>query len=155
MCKKIDRFEGKYEFLSNFYVLEHPITIWLKGQGYDFYHTEGAFQASKCDNIEDIDRFLGLRPGQTKRLGRNVKLRSDWENVKIDVMTQVVRQKFECNPELLQRLLDTAPAKLEEGNNHGDQVWGTVDGVGTNYLGKVLMKIRDEFQAAREAKDGE
>lgn len=35
---------------------------------------------------------------------------------------------------------------LEEGNTHGDKVWGTVNGVGENRLGKILMRLREEFR---------
>lgn len=30
-----------------------------------------------------------------------------------------------------------------EENNWGDKFWGTVNGVGENHLGKILMRIRD------------
>lgn len=36
--------------------------------------------------------------------------------------------------------------KSYEGNTWGDRVWGTVNGVGANQLGIILMKIRDEIR---------
>lgn len=38
-----------------------------------------------------------------------------------------------------------ADEHLEEGNTWGDTIWGTVDGVGENRLGKILMRVRDEL----------
>ena len=35
---------------------------------------------------------------------------------------------------------------LEEGNNWGDKVWGTVNGEGENNLGKILMRVRKELR---------
>lgn len=60
-------------------------------------------------------------------------------------MLQVVRAKFTQNAELADKLLATGDAHLEEGNTWGDRVWGTVNGVGANQLGIILMKIRDEI----------
>ena len=35
--------------------------------------------------------FTQLSPKDAKRRGRNVKLRSDWEDVKDDIMEEIVR----------------------------------------------------------------
>ena len=35
---------------------------------------------------------------------------------------------------------------LEEGNTWGDTTWGTVNGIGENRLGRILMKVRKELQ---------
>lgn len=43
-------------------------------------------------------------------------------------------------------LLKTGDAVLIEGNNWGDKIWGQVDGIGENYLRKILMKIREELK---------
>jgi predicted NAD-dependent protein-ADP-ribosyltransferase YbiA (DUF1768 family) len=45
-------------------------------------------------------------------------------------------------------LLASGGATLEEGNPWGDRLWGVVDGVGENRLGKILMKVRDELRPA-------
>jgi predicted NAD-dependent protein-ADP-ribosyltransferase YbiA (DUF1768 family) len=61
-------------------------------------------------------------------------------------MERCVRYKFTYDAELRQKLLATGDAILEEGNDWGDRVWGVVDGVGKNRLGKILMKVRDELR---------
>ena len=76
-----------------------------------------------------------------KREGYKVKLRENWEDIKIDVMYQIVLAKFSQNEFLKQKLIATGREWLEEGNTWGDRTWGTVDGVGNNYLGKVLMEL--------------
>ena len=48
--------------------------------------------------------------------------------------------------DLLERLINTNDKYLEEGNTWGDRIWGTVDGVGANLLGQILMEIREEFK---------
>ena len=88
---------------------------------------------------------MKLSPSEAKRLGRRVSLRRDWEDVKVSIMEEVVRAKFTQNAELADKLLATGDAHLEEGNTWGDRVWGTVNGIGANQLGIILMKIRDEI----------
>lgn len=85
-------------------------------------------------------------------MGRRVKLRPDWEQVKTAVMEEVVRAKFTQNPDLAALLLSTGDAELIEGNTWGDTCWG-VDlrtGRGENRLGRILMKVRAELAAAQE-----
>ena len=61
-------------------------------------------------------------------------------------MREIVFEKFKQNPHLTKKLLDTGDVYLEEGNNWGDRIWGTVNGVGRNELGKILMEVRKELK---------
>ena len=54
-----------------------------------------------------------------------------------------LEQKF-SNPQLRQMLVDTGDEELIEGNTWGDVIWGVYKGVGTNWLGKLLMEIREK-----------
>lgn len=87
-----------------------------------------------------------LNPSEAKRLGRRVRLRSDWEQVKYDVMLDVVRAKFNQHPDLAQKLLATGDEELVEGNDWGDTYWGVCNGRGKNMLGKILMRVRAELR---------
>lgn len=89
--------------------------------------------------------FCGLSPQKAKRLGHNVELRSDWEEMKYNVMYQVCKAKFLQNPGLARKLIETGDAELVEGNTWDDEIWGVCNGVGENNLGKTLMCIRDEL----------
>jgi predicted NAD-dependent protein-ADP-ribosyltransferase YbiA (DUF1768 family) len=57
-------------------------------------------------------------------------------------MYDLLKKKFISGSELAERLLATGHAILEEGKWWGDQYWGTVLGVGENWLGKLLMMVR-------------
>lgn len=154
----IDRFEGKWKFLSNFYV--SPVII--ASFGFDYLdptaqnenaiikHTlsvEHAYQAEKALHLEDFDNILALRyPGQAKRAGNEIDIRSDWERIKIEVMRNKLRQKFN-QPVFSAALLYTGDAVLIEGNHWGDKFWGVCDGKGNNVLGNLLMEIREELQS--------
>lgn len=134
----INRFEGKYFFLSNFY--SAPVAY----EGLTYLNNEAAFQSAKI--LSGREQFAKLDPSAAKKLGRHVALRSDWEDVKCNVMYEIVLAKFTQNPKLKDKLLETGDQHLEEGNTWGDKVWGTVNGVGENNLGKILMKVREEIR---------
>ena len=87
-----------------------------------------------------------LNPSEAKRLGRRVRLRSGWEQVKYDVMLDVVRAKFNQHPDLAQKLLATGDEELVEGNDWSDTYWGVCNGRGKNMLGKILMRVRAELR---------
>ena len=132
----IDRFEGPYFFLSNFYPSE------VRHEA-DVYPTvEHAFQAAKTlDPSERAWVRDAQSPALAKRLGRKVALRSDWERIKVDIMRQLLLQKFE-SPELGLALRETAGHELIEGNTWNDRFWGVCRGRGQNHLGRLLMEIR-------------
>lgn len=136
-------FFGKYRFLSNFYPAEFvwDRIIWPS--------SEHAYVAAKTLDREErlkISRMEGK--GVIKRYGRQIDLRPDWEEVKYDIMLEIVRAKFSQNPDLKEKLLATGNAHLEEGNHWKDRIWGVCppgSGNGKNYLGKILMQVREEL----------
>lgn len=136
---KIDRFSGKYFFLSNFFESE------MFFEGIPFLSAESAFQAQKCAISSEKIKFSNLGPSMAKKLGRAIALRKDWESVKCDIMYRVVREKFSQNKHLLSLLKETKDIPLEEGNTWNDKFWGTVNGVGENNLGLILMRVRSEL----------
>lgn len=128
----ISKFGGAFRFLSNFYIEPDGSCV------------EKEYQASKAISQQDRDKILGApTPGEAKRLGRSVPIRSDWESVKLDMMYKLVLAKFHQEP-LKTWLLATDNAVLQEGNNWGDTFWGVCAGKGENHLGKILMRIRSE-----------
>ncbi len=138
----IDSFHGYYRFLSNFY----PSRIHF--HGHYWATAEHAFQASKAlDTIAHIKIRDAESPGVAKYLGRRVKLRPDWEEIKLDVMLEVLRAKFNrtYHPILVKQLLNTNPATLIEGNHWRDTYWGVCNGEGENHLGILLMQVRKEL----------
>ncbi len=141
---KIAEFRGEYRFLSNFW----PAEVWFEGRRYP--SAEHAYQAAKSLDDADRARIAALyTASEAKTAGRALKLRPDWDTAKFEVMEACVRDKFTRNAELRAKLLATADAYLEEGNDWGDRVWGVSGGVGENRLGLILMKVRDEIRAAR------
>lgn len=138
---RIDRFIGEYFFLSNFW----KETVYFK----HFYPSaEHAFQCSKATSHED---FVYVRsadePKDAKKRGHEITLRPDWDYIKLQVMEDVVRAKFQ-NDDLRAKLRQTGTSVLIEGNTWGDRFWGIhmPVGSGENHLGRILMKIRWELR---------
>ncbi|MGN0992844.1 MAG: NADAR family protein [Bacilli bacterium] len=133
----INSFKNKYFFLSNYY----PCFIEYKGIKYR--NNEAAFHAQK--DLSRSYEFQLLTPDKAKKLGRQVKLRQDWEEIKDEIMYEINLEKFKQNEDLKIKLLDTKDEELIEGNNWNDTYWGVCNGIGKNKLGKILMRIRSEF----------
>jgi N-glycosidase YbiA len=135
----ITTFDGdpRYEFLSNF----HPCPVVL--DGLEYRTVEHAYQAAKTlDGAERDHVRSASTPAEAKARGQQVTVRPDWNDIKIDVMRALLRQKFAAGP-LRDRLLATRPSALIEGNTWDDRFWGVCDGEGENWLGRLLMEIRD------------
>ena len=140
MTNKIDRFEGEYFFLSNFY--ESKVTVW----GIEFLNAEAAFQSAKLADVSKRVGFANLNASLSKSKGRLVHLRHDWEIIKEDMMYEVVKEKFTQSEDLRRKLADTGHLELVEGNWWGDTYWGVSKGRGQNRLGIILMKLREEIK---------
>jgi ribA/ribD-fused uncharacterized protein len=136
----ITEFSGMYNFLSNFY----PCAVTYDGLTYT--NSEAAFQSAKSVDLNNRTIFTDMAPLIAKMTGRMVLLRPDWEQVKDQVMEDIVRAKFTQNEQLGKLLLATGSADLIEGNDWNDTYWGVSHGVGQNKLGKILMKIRNELR---------
>lgn len=139
-CMVIDSFQDEYRFLSNFY----PSRIYIDGVEYPT--VEHAYQSRKTENptVRELIR-TARTPGEAKRMGSKVVLRSDWEEIKVDTMLNLLRLKFNL-PTLNKMLLSTGNSELIEGNYWGDTFWGVCRGSGKNILGKLLMQVRQEIR---------
>jgi ribA/ribD-fused uncharacterized protein len=138
----IDRFtkESGYDFLSNFYMA----TVRFDGKLYP--SVEHAYQAAKTlDNISREIIRKAKTPSDAKKLGQGLEIRADWNDVRIDIMRGLIREKFE-NPFLRPLLLATGDAELILNNRWNDKFWGICRGTGENWLGKILMEERNRIK---------
>lgn len=136
----IKEFKGETKWLSNFALVKIVL------DGIEYPSTEHAYMSAKCSNKtwKKICANPTITCGQIKFLGTTVKLVDNWDDIKVEVMTECINQKFAQQP-YKDMLLATGNQFLQEGNNWGDIIWG-VDiktGEGQNLLGKLIMNFRD------------
>jgi ribA/ribD-fused uncharacterized protein len=141
----IDSFHADYKGLSNF----APVLVYYQGKPYAT--VEQAYIAAKSFDIkfqERISKLKSSQVGYAKTLGKKVKLREDWEKVKVSIMRKLLVQKFTIN-NYKELLLSTGDAELIEGNFWHDNFWGDCNCnrckniKGENNLGKLLMELRE------------
>lgn len=74
------------------------------------------------------------------------EVRSDWLQVRIEMMDLVLWHKFSQNRHLKEELLSTGDAELVEDSDK-DSFWGIgVDRKGQNQLGKALVRLRTKLR---------
>jgi hypothetical protein len=138
-----DVHENPYGCFTNFsrHGFELEGDWWLTSEHY--------FQAQKFVGTADCDRIRRLAtPRDVFNLAHqlNDRVRSDWLAVRVEVMKKAVKRKFEFNPEIQAVLLGTGDALLVE-DSPIDAFWGRgPDGKGQNWLGQILMQVRDELK---------
>lgn len=135
----IDRFRGEYRFLSNFW----PAQVQFEGITYPT--VENAYQAAKTLDPDERMVIRDVTPGMAKKMGGLLEIRGDWESLRLSVMLELLRRKFQVEP-LKSQLLRTGDRELIEGNDWGDRFWGVCSGTGENHLGKLLMQVRSNLR---------
>lgn len=127
-------FRGELAFLSNMYNCK----VIIHGRTYP--SAENAYQAYKSGFV--CQKFETISPVSAKKLGRELTMRDDWEDIKLSAMDEILTAKFK-NKSLLKKLLSTGQVILVEKNYWRDYYWGVCNGKGENHLGKILMGIRE------------
>lgn len=142
-CDMIAGFKDEYRFLSNFY--NTPVTY----NGVTYKNSEAAFQAAKFTHLTPDDirakvslsiidgygfdltddhcvehAFADMSAADAKKLGRKLPIRPDWEDVKFDIMREIIDSKFANNAYLKRKLLATGKEQLVERNWWHDNIWG-------------------------------
>jgi ribA/ribD-fused uncharacterized protein len=143
----MQNFAGDLAFLSNCYVVEGGIEY----DGVTYPSVENAFQAAKTLDPEERKLFETVAATQARRLGQKVTIRDRWDYLRVNVMQELVRAKFE-KPELGEKLLATGDEPLEEVNKTHDNYWGSCQcarcqgKLGLNWLGRILMTVRRQLR---------
>lgn len=138
----IGPFRGRWAKLGNY----SPCIVFYDGHAYS--SVEHAYQAQKSSDpgIQKIIRDQAS-PAQAKKVARSVRLRDDWNDVKIPIMRELLKEKFAQEPER-SILLSTGDEELVEVNWWNDTFWGQCpEGNGENWLGKLLMEARRMLKA--------
>ncbi|MGE0010364.1 MAG: NADAR family protein [Candidatus Babeliales bacterium] len=138
-----------YEF-TNFYEQDIKIDgkVWPTSEQY--------YQAMKfTDNNlqEKIRQFKSDAAGSGPRKAfdfaqkNKSSVRADWQQISLDTMRKAVREKFTQHKGLANLLLSTGTKTLVEAAGGNDDFYGAgADYNGKNWLGRILMEVRDELR---------
>jgi len=134
----------KGTFLSNF---ERCDIVY---QGITYSSVENFYQAMKTTDINIRRKMTSIHPSVARAKGRNLTVRTNWNEIKFKVMDYGLREKFKPGNDLAQKLLDTGDIEIAEINYWHDSYWGKCTcakcPTGENWLGILLMKIRKELR---------
>lgn len=124
----------------------HQVHIW----GRAFATVEHAYHFRKYrETAPDVAEEIASSPSpwaafQTDRKQANLR-RTDWNDVKVDIMTEIVRAKVTQNEDVRMVLLATGTKRIVE-NSPWDSFWGIgPNGDGKNQMGRILMQLRSEL----------
>ena len=131
-------FRNEYDFLSNFFNCK------ISYEGITYKNAEAAFQAQKEKRKTDRIVYSFVDGKTAKKWGRKAKLRENWNEIKDNIMYEIVKNKFLQNEELKIKLKNIKE-KIVEENYWNDTYWGVCNGMGENKLGKILEKVKKEI----------
>lgn len=128
-------------YYSNFF--ERPIFIY----GRMFKTSEHAFQFKKTLNPEWQDKIANAGNAKESRaLGKACPIIKGWDDIKVDIMREVLYAKFTQHQDLRNKLFATGDAIIIE-DAWWDEFWGCgKNGDGQNMLGKLLMELREKLR---------
>ncbi|MGB7414107.1 MAG: NADAR family protein [Thermosynechococcaceae cyanobacterium] len=136
-----------YGCFSNF--SPHPVHL----DGYTWPTSEHFYQAQKYQGTDHSELCTKIREAPTAEaaaaLGRGeiAPMRPDWDQVKAQIMYDVVKEKFSRHGDIRAILLSTGDTLIVE-NSPTDSYWGCgPDQKGNNQLGKILMQVRQELRS--------
>ena len=145
----VERQKYCINWFSNMREFEEPLFY-----GGDEYRTvENFYQAMKVpkDN-KDIRREISLmKPFESKKFGRKIQVREDWEEIKVEVMRFALKHKFQRGSFFYNQLLK-CNKPIVERNNWGDEFWGVniFNNQGRNVLGGLIEELKPKQESICE-----
>ena len=148
LSEKMDEVIGFYP--REFYPFDNFSSFKVKWNGYLYSSVEEAYQAASFmgsdeELVEKIKKSYSADEAQRIAYANRDKQRKDWDNIKVDIMEELLRLKLEQNPYVKKKLLQTKKYLIVE-DSPKDLFWGWgPNRDGNNQLGKLWMKLRDEL----------
>jgi ribA/ribD-fused uncharacterized protein len=134
-------------WFSNFIPFDKPIEI----NNIFFQTPEHLYQSLKATNFDDVQKIANCEsPGRSKRAGGKIKIRSDWDEIKLKVMKFVIDKQFTKESSQGHKLILFKHSIIEINYWH-DNYWGDCvckkckNIIGQNHLGKILEIRRREL----------
>jgi len=161
MLNKKHAFKDSFAFLSNMQdcdIIINPADVAQLQEEFpsldikagSFKNSESLYVAFKTSDIS-VWNLLSEKSGSfAKKLGRDLELVENWDEIKLEVMRLAIKLKFDQNKWLANKLIETGTIQLVEYNWWKDTFWGVCNGKGENHLGQLLMAKREELKSTRK-----
>lgn len=151
--KNITPFHGRYDVFSNLY----PCTLDVYGR--EFPSAEHAYQflKAKCHGKDQLAENISKQSSAyfAKRLAKRIETNEGWDNIKVDVMRDILAAKEKCVPEYRQHLRNTVNTIIVEAVP-GDTFWSsgltkeqvkwTDQWPGQNIMGQLHMERAQDIK---------
>lgn len=139
-------YEREYYVFSNF----SAFAIMWKGNfcltSEHAYHTE---KFEDEDLKEAIRKTMSAHDSQKLSHEHRDRYRKDWNEVKLGIMKEILREKVRQHPYILKKLIESGDRELIE-DSWRDDFWGWGPNKdGANHLGKLWMEVRDEVKSGK------
>ena len=138
---------GLYE--REFYVLSNFSSFAIDFEGMRFPTSEHLYHWFKFKDHWVNQNLIQLAPSAHDAYKKSQewksKQRKDWDEVKLDIMYNILMLKVQQHPYVKQKLFETGKRLIVE-DSHRDDWWGwgpNKDGL--NMLGKLWMRVRSEI----------
>jgi ribA/ribD-fused uncharacterized protein len=157
-CHKLDTPSQVFFYEQDFYVLSNFSAFRLRWGGVNFDTSEHAYHWEKfIAHRPDIAQLVRTAPSAHEAFKCAEEWRdqrtTEWDNVKVDTMRRILREKARQHEYVRRKLLATGDRELIE-DSWRDDFWGWgPNRDGQNMLGKLWMEIRAELRAAHLSND--
>ena len=140
----IDFYEREFYVLSNF------SSFHIYWKDIDFDTSEAAYHWEKFPCYPSIQQDIQRASSAhlAFKLAEQFKYlrRSDWDNIKVEIMLDILRTKADQHEYVRRKLLETGNTPLIECSWR-DDFWGWGPNKdGQNMLGKLWMQVREELR---------
>lgn len=151
--KDVVTFRSTKEVFGGLSNMASGYTIFVNG--IRILSSEALYQALKFTNHPEIQNEIISQnsPMTAKMISRkhNDLARSDWNDIRIDVMYWCLQVKLSQNWDLFSKVLLSTRDKPIVEYSRKDKIWGAMDLgnnqlEGVNALGRLLMKLRDNMK---------
>lgn len=149
-CHGLDTPERVCFYEQDFYPLSNFSSFTLNWKGLRFDTSEAAYHWEKFPAHPDIRSRILNAPSahEAFKLANAFKhaRRADWDEVKVDIMREILREKVAQHEYVRRKLIATGDRELVE-NSWRDDFWGWgPNRDGKNQLGKLWMEIREAIK---------
>tara|TARA_B110000914_G_C15490812_1_gene460502 strand:- start:297 stop:1442 length:1146 start_codon:yes stop_codon:yes gene_type:complete len=125
-----------------------------------YVSVEHAFNAQKSFDtvyqnlfVQEESTYIGDDPMEAKIKGGKKSfssslfaMRTDWDDVRVQIMEECMIAFYNANPILKEKLLATYPKPLHHTGYKIGTFWGMQQGKGVNTHGKILMSLREKWR---------